>query len=62
MLLMLNPTPLSAVFALGLIGVGYGIVSGLAAGAIAQYWHKNQFGHVAGRLYIAWCGQRSGCR
>src|SRR5262249_18851112 len=41
-LLMLNPTPLSAAFALGLIGVGYGIVSGLAAGAIAQYWHKNQ--------------------
>ena len=55
MLLMLNPTPVSAAFALGLIGVGYGIVSGLAAGAIAQYWHKNQFGHVAGRLYIAWC-------
>jgi nitrate/nitrite transporter NarK len=25
------------------------------AGAIAQYWHKNQFGLVAGRLYIAWC-------
>ena len=47
-LLMLNPTPLSAAFALGLI------VSGRAAGAIAQYWHKNQFGHIAGRLYIAW--------
>ena len=59
-LLMLNPTPLSAAFALGLIGVGYGIVSGLAAGAIAQYWHKNQFGHVAGRLYIAWCGAAIG--
>ncbi|HSB24999.1 MAG TPA: hypothetical protein VLE94_18005 [Burkholderiaceae bacterium] len=52
MLLMLEPTPLSAAFALGLIGMGYGIVSGLAAGAIGQYWHKNQFGHVAGRLYI----------
>jgi hypothetical protein len=48
MLLMLNPTPLSAALRLGLIGVGYGIVSGLAAGAIAQYWHKNQFGHIAG--------------
>jgi MFS family permease len=35
--------------------VGYGIVSGLAAGAIAQYWHKNQFGRIASRLYIAWC-------
>ena len=38
MLLMLKPTPVSAAFALGLIGIGYGIVSGLAAGAIAQYW------------------------
>jgi OFA family oxalate/formate antiporter-like MFS transporter len=56
MLLMLNPTPLSAAFALGLIG----IVSGLAAGAIAQYWHKNQFGHIAGRLYIAWCAAAVG--
>ena len=59
-LLMLNPTPPSAAFALGLIGIGYGIVSGLAAGAIAQYWHKNQFGHVAGRLYIAWCAAAVG--
>ncbi|MCW5658877.1 MAG: MFS transporter [Burkholderiaceae bacterium] len=60
LLLMLNPTPLSAALALGLIGIGYGIVSGLAAGAIAQYWHKNQFGHVAGRLYIAWCAAAVG--
>jgi len=60
MLLMLNPTPLSAAFALGLIGIGYGIVSGLAAGAIAQYWHKNQFGRIAGRLYIAWCAAAIG--
>ncbi|MBE7416633.1 MAG: MFS transporter [Ideonella sp.] len=59
-LLMLNPAPLSAALALGLIGIGYGIVSGLAAGAIALYWHKNQFGHVAGRLYIAWCGAAVG--
>jgi MFS family permease len=54
-MLILVPTPLVAAFALGLIGIGYGIVSGLVAGAIAQYWHKNQFGLVAGRLYIAWC-------
>lgn len=55
MMLSLIPTPVTAAFALGLIGVGYGIVSGLAAGAIAQYWHKNQFGLIASRLYIAWC-------
>jgi MFS family permease len=55
LLLSLFPSPLTAACGLGLIGMGYGIVSGLVAGAIAQYWHKNQFGLVAGRLYIAWC-------
>src|SRR5205823_10302837 len=54
-MLSLIPGPLTAAFALGLIGVGYGLVSGLTAGGIAQYWHKNQFGLVASRLYIAWC-------
>ncbi|TAK51098.1 MAG: MFS transporter [Betaproteobacteria bacterium] len=54
-MLSLIPTPVSAALALGLIGVGYGVVSGLVAGAIAQYWHKNQFGLIASRLYIAWC-------
>jgi MFS family permease len=55
LMLSLIPTPVTAALALGLIGVGYGIVSGLVAGGIAQYWHKNQFGLVASRLYIAWC-------
>jgi MFS family permease len=55
LLLGLVPTPAVAAFALGMIAGGYGIVSGLTAGAIAQYWERNQFGLVAGRLYIAWC-------
>lgn len=55
MMVTFIPTPVTTAFGLSLIGVGYGIVSGLAAGAIAQYWHKNQFGLIAGRLYIAWC-------
>jgi OFA family oxalate/formate antiporter-like MFS transporter len=55
MLLSLVPSPVTAAFGLGLIGAGYGIVSGLVAGAIAQYWHRNLFGLVASRLYIAWC-------
>jgi MFS family permease len=38
-----------------MIGIGYGLVSGLTAAAIARYWHRNAFGRVAGRLYIAWC-------
>lgn len=55
LMLSLLPSPMVAAFALGLIGIGYGIVSGLVAGAIARYWHKNQFGFIASRLYIAWC-------
>jgi MFS family permease len=49
------PGALVAVSALSMIGIGYGIVSGLTAAAIARYWHRNAFGRVAGRLYIAWC-------
>jgi MFS family permease len=55
LLLSALPSPFSAACGLALIGIGYGIVSGLAAGAIPQYWHKNQFGVIASRLYIAWC-------
>ena len=55
LMLSLMPSPLTAAVALALIGIGYGIVSGLAAGAIPQYWHKNQYGVIASRLYIAWC-------
>ena len=38
-----------------MIGCGYGFVSGMTAGAIAQYWHRNAFGRVAGQIYVAWC-------
>jgi MFS family permease len=55
LLLLLVPEPLAAAIGLGLIGIGYGIVSGLSAGAIAQFWHRNEFGRIASRLYIAWC-------
>ena len=54
-LLALWPEPRVAVPALAMIGMGYGFVSGLTAGAIAQFWHRNAFGRVASRLYIAWC-------
>lgn len=49
------PTPLAALPALMMIGMGYGFVSGLTAAAIAQYWPKNAFGRVASLLYVAWC-------
>lgn len=55
LLLTLWPGPLVAVPALAMIGMGYGIISGVTAGAIAQYWHRNAFGVIAGQLYIAWC-------
>jgi len=49
------PSPQMAVLTLGLIGVGYGLVSGVTAGAVASYWPKVEFGRIAGRTYIAWC-------
>lgn len=49
------PSPAMAVAGLTMIGSGYGIVSGMTAGAIAQYWHRNAFGRVAGQICIAWC-------
>jgi len=55
LLLLVFPGPAMAVVAMTLIGMGYGFVSGLTAGAIARYWHKNVFGRVASQLYIAWC-------
>jgi MFS transporter, OFA family, oxalate/formate antiporter len=55
LVLSLFPGPLLAVPALAMIGMGYGVISGLTAAAIARYWGRNAFGRVAGRLYIAWC-------
>jgi MFS family permease len=55
LILSLFPGPRVAVPALAMIGMGYGVISGLSAAAIARYWGKNAFGRVAGRLYVAWC-------
>lgn len=54
-LLTLWPSPTSAVAALAMIGVGYGFVSGVTAGAIAFYWPPNTYGWITGRMYVAWC-------
>ena len=54
-LLTLFPSPLTAVIGLGLVGMGYGFVSGSTAGGIGIYWRPADFGRVAGRTYIAWC-------
>jgi MFS transporter, OFA family, oxalate/formate antiporter len=55
LLLTLWPGPLVAIPALTMIGMGYGFISGSSAGVIAHYWQRNAFGHIASRLYIAWC-------
>lgn len=55
LLLIIWPGPLVSVAGLAMIGMGYGFVSGLTAGAISRYWHRNLFGQIASRMYIAWC-------
>lgn len=54
-LLTLFPAPVTAVLGLGMIGVGYGFVSGATAGGIGLYWPPADYGRIAGRTYIAWC-------
>ncbi len=55
LMLLVWPGPLVSVAGLAMIGIGYGIVSGLTAGAISRYWHRNVFGYIASRMYVAWC-------
>ena len=54
-LLTLFPAPVTAVLGLGMIGVGYGFVSGSTAGGIGLYWPPADYGRIAGRTYVAWC-------
>ena len=53
--LALWPNPLVAAVALGMVGMGYGFISGCTAGAIAAYWPAAAYGRIASRIYIAWC-------
>jgi len=55
LLITLLPAPVTAVLGLGMIGLGYGFVSGATAGGIGIYWRPADYGRVAGRAYIAWC-------
>ena len=49
------PGPGVSVVALALVGVGYGLISGVAAAAVAVYWRRALYGRMASRLYMAWC-------
>jgi OFA family oxalate/formate antiporter-like MFS transporter len=53
--LTVMPSAEMAILTLGLIGIGYGLISGVTAGAVASYWPKADYGRIAGRTYIAWC-------
>lgn len=53
--LTLWPGPMVAMFALSMVGIGYGVISGCTAAAVAMYWSSAAYGRVASRLYIAWC-------
>lgn len=53
--LTLWPGPGLSVVALALVGMGYGLISGVTAAAVALYWRRALYGRVAGRLYLAWC-------
>ncbi len=53
--LTLWPGPGISVLALALVGLGYGLISGVTAAAVAAYWRRGLYGRVASRLYTAWC-------
>ena len=53
--LTLWPGPHVSILALALVGLGYGLISGVTAAAVAVYWRRALYGRVASRLYLAWC-------
>ena len=53
--LTVMPSPEVAILTLALIGIGYGLISGATAGAVASYWPKAEYGRIVSRTYIAWC-------
>jgi MFS transporter, OFA family, oxalate/formate antiporter len=52
--LTLWPGPLVSVLSLALVGMGYGVISGVTAAAVAVYWRRALYGRMASRVYIAW--------
>jgi len=52
--LTLWPGPLVSVFSLALVGLGYGVISGVTAASVAVYWRRAVYGRMASRVYIAW--------
>jgi len=44
-----------SVVALALVGLGYGVISGVTAAAVAVYWRRALYGRMASRINMAWC-------
>ncbi len=53
--LTLWPGPGVAVVTLSMVGLGYGLISGVTAAAMAVYWRREFYGLIASRIYLAWC-------
>ncbi|MGH7414164.1 MAG: MFS transporter [Candidatus Rokuibacteriota bacterium] len=53
--LTLWPGPGVSVLALAVVGLGYGLISGVTAAAVAVYWRRALYGRMASRVYMAWC-------
>jgi hypothetical protein len=53
--LTLWPGPWVSVLTLALVGLGYGLISGVTAAAVAVYWRRALYGRMASRIYLAWC-------
>jgi OFA family oxalate/formate antiporter-like MFS transporter len=53
-MLSIWPGPAVAVAALALVGLGYGIISGVTAASVAVYWRRALYGRMASRVYLAW--------
>lgn len=53
--LTLWPGPGVSVASLALVGIGYGLISGVTAAAVAVYWRRALYGRMASRVYLAWC-------
>jgi OFA family oxalate/formate antiporter-like MFS transporter len=53
--LTLWPGPRVSVVTLALVGLGYGLISGVTAAAVAVYWRRALYGLIASRIYLAWC-------
>jgi len=49
------PGPGLSVVALALVGLGYGLISGVTAASVAVYWRRALYGRIASRINIAWC-------